>query len=102
MHSLVASAHARTASGSVSLRRASAEWWFVQFISQPGCLLSVAFAEAGLIWGKPQTYKARSCDAARCSKVTEQTYLFMHVLALIPDVLDQILTFYSFFSLFLF
>lgn len=39
---------------------------------------------------------------APCSKVTEQMYLFMHTLALTPDTLDQILTFYRFFFLFLF
>lgn len=62
-----------------------------------GCLLSAAFAGAGLIWGKPQTYKARSWDAACCGKVTEQTYPVTHVLSFIPDVLDQILAFYNYF-----
>lgn len=86
------------ASGSVSGSGASSEWRFVEFVAQPGCLLSVAFTDPGLIWGKPQTYKARSCDAAHCIKVTEQTYPFMRGLALTPDTRDQILTFYNFFS----
>jgi len=56
-------------------------------------------ADPGLIWGKPQTRAARSCGAARCSEGTEQAPLFMHVLALLPGMLDQICTFYDIFCL---
>lgn len=55
-----------------------------------------SFPNAGLIWGKPQTYKACSCDVTCCSQVAEQTCLFVHLLTLIPDVLDQIWAFYNF------